>query len=216
MIVHQVPAPALVVAAQQRDVPVTLQRRILGGYPYNRHRAQRTLPDHLPGVPAVPEADLPPRRVRALRHRVAVQRESVRFDVDVARTVVRVPGVIEGSQLRLVRGHGREYVQFERLLGQLADAVHAPHVVVLVVQEAVPALADQRAVAEVVQREVREYRLQDVVRHQRRGCRFHFRFVVVPRFSRSRRRLCCCQFTDFYRGVVFNQGVEDYCTATLH
>lgn len=86
-----------------------------------------------------------------------VQGESVGFYVNVPRAVVRIPRVIEGAQLRLVRRHRGQQVRAEGLLGQLSYAVHPPHVVVLVVEEPVPPLAHQRAVPQRVQVQIREY-----------------------------------------------------------
>ena len=95
VVVHQVPAPALVVRAEQRHVAVTLRHRLLRRDPDNRHGAERSLPDHLPRVPPAPEPDLAARTVRALRHGVPVQREAVRFDVDIVGAVPGVPRVVE-------------------------------------------------------------------------------------------------------------------------
>lgn len=88
-----------------------------------------------------------------------VQGESVGLYVNVPRAVVWIPRVIEGAQLRLVRGHRRQQVGAEGLLGQLSYAVHPPHVVVLVVEEAVPPLAHQWTVPQCVQVQIREYHL---------------------------------------------------------
>lgn len=52
VVVDQVPAPALIVAAQQGHVALTLHGRTLGGYADDGHRAEGTLPPDLPGVPA--------------------------------------------------------------------------------------------------------------------------------------------------------------------
>lgn len=72
MIVDQIPAPALLVGAQQRYVAVALQRRRFGCDTDDSHRAERSLPDHLPRVAAVPEADLGARGVRTLGDRASV------------------------------------------------------------------------------------------------------------------------------------------------
>lgn len=88
-----------------------------------------------------------------------VQGESVGLYVNVPRAIVRIPRVVERAQLRLVRGHGGQQVGAEGLLGQLSYAVHPPHVVVLVIQESVPPLADQRAISQRVQVQIREYHL---------------------------------------------------------
>lgn len=68
VIVDQIPSPTLIVRPQEGDVSMALERRVLGGNPYDSHRTQGSFPDHLPGVTAVSEADLAPGRVRALRH----------------------------------------------------------------------------------------------------------------------------------------------------
>jgi len=138
MVVDQVPAPALPVAAQQRHVTVTLHRSRKRGDTYNGNGAERTLPPHLPAMSAVPKADFSARGVRTLRDRVAMQREAVRFHVNVPRAVVRVPRVIKRAQFRLVRRHVGEQVRFERLFGELAYAVQPPYVVVFVVQKSIP------------------------------------------------------------------------------
>ena len=105
VVVDQVPAPAVRVGAEQRQVAVTLEAGFAGGHADHGHSAQRALPHHLPGVPAVTEAALPPRCVRALRHWVTVQCEAVGLDVDVAGAVGRVPRMAEGAQLGLIGWH---------------------------------------------------------------------------------------------------------------
>lgn len=106
VIVHQVPAPTLVVAAQQGHVALALHGRAFGGDADDGHGAQRALPPHLPGVPALAEADLGARPVRALRDGVAVQREAVLLDVHVPRAVVGAEGVVEGTDLGETRWVG--------------------------------------------------------------------------------------------------------------
>lgn len=83
VIVHQVPAPTLVVAPQQGHVPLALHGRPLRGDADDSDGAQRALPPDLPGMAALAETDLGPRPVRALGDGVAVQREAVLLDVDV-------------------------------------------------------------------------------------------------------------------------------------
>lgn len=152
VIVHQVPAPTLVVAAQQGHVTLALHGRAFGGDADDGHGAQRALPPHLPGVPALAEADLGARPVRALRDGVAVQGEAVLLDVDVPGAVVGAEGVVEGTDLALVGGHVAEDVGAQGLLGQAAGGQAAPHLAVLVaVQDAVPQLADQRAAPQLPQ-----------------------------------------------------------------
>lgn len=99
VIVHQVPAPALVVAPQQGHVALALHGRPLRGDADDGHGAQRALPPHLPGVAALAEADLGPGPVGALGDGVAVQREAVLLDVDVPGAVVGAEGVVEGTDL---------------------------------------------------------------------------------------------------------------------
>jgi len=114
-------------------------------------------------VAPTPEPDLASRAVRALGHGVPVQREPVRLDVDIARAVVWVPGVVERLQLGLGGGAGRQQVGADGLVGKLPDAVHPPHVVVLVVEESVPVLGDQGAVEQVGELKEGEHCLQDMV-----------------------------------------------------
>lgn len=99
VIVHQVPAPTLVVAPQQGHITLALHGRPLCGNANDGHGAQRALPPHLPGVAALAEADLGPRPICALGDGVAVQREAVLLDVDVPRAVVGAEGVVEGTDL---------------------------------------------------------------------------------------------------------------------
>lgn len=87
--------------------------------------------------------------------------------------------MIERPQLRLVRGHRGEEVGFERLLRQAAYAVQPPHVIVLVVEEGVPAFADQGAGAEFVQVEKREDHLEYVVRYEGGDRGVHFSTVKI-------------------------------------
>ncbi|TNN72240.1 hypothetical protein EYF80_017524 [Liparis tanakae] len=74
VVVDQVPAPALVVTAQQRHVALALQGRPLGGEADHCHGAERAFPPDLPGVPPFRKANLAPGAVRALGDRVAVGR----------------------------------------------------------------------------------------------------------------------------------------------
>ena len=154
VVVDEVPAPTFAVVAEQCNVAVALQLRRFRRDADNGDGAQRTLPPDLPAVAAIAEADLTACAIGALRHRVAVEREAVALDIDVARAVVRVPRVVERSQPRLVRWDIAQHVRLERLLGKLAYAVQPPDVVVLVVEEPVPAGADERARPHVVYVEV--------------------------------------------------------------
>lgn len=107
VIVHQIPAPTLVITPQQRHITLALHGRPLCGDADDGHGAQRALPPHLPGVAALTEADLGPRPVRALGDGVAVQREAILLDVDVPRAVVGAEGVVEGTDLREKEGGER-------------------------------------------------------------------------------------------------------------
>ena len=105
-IVNQVPAPALVVAAQQSHVALALHGGTLGGDADHCHGAQGPLPPHLPGVPALREANLGARAIRALGDGVAVESEAVLLHVHVPRTVVGTQSVL--GRLELAgesRGH---------------------------------------------------------------------------------------------------------------
>lgn len=186
MIVDEIPAPALLVGAQQRHIAVALQCRRARRNPNDGHRAQRSLPHHLPRVASVAKADFRSRRIGTLGNRtpaegrahnrlhrniryspttnsIPVQRESVGLDVNVWRTIVRVPRMMEGAQLALVRRHRRQQLGLERLVGEPADALHAPHLVVLVAQIAIPVGAHLRTAAQLVQVQIREDQLQHVV-----------------------------------------------------
>ena len=55
VVVYQVPAPALVVGAQQWYVTMALVGGLLGGDAHNSHGAQGTLPDDLPGMTTAAE-----------------------------------------------------------------------------------------------------------------------------------------------------------------
>lgn len=100
VVVHQVPAPALVVAAEQGHVSLALHGRPLGGDAYHRHRSQRTFPPDLPRVSPFREADFPACAVRALGDGVAMESEAVLLHVNVARAVYGAQTVLEGLQLQ--------------------------------------------------------------------------------------------------------------------
>ena len=105
VIIDQIPAPTLIVGAQQGHVTVTLVRGLFGGDADHGHGAQRSFPDNLPTVSAAFEPDFTPGAVGALRNRVPVHGEAVGFDKHVAGTIVRVPRVVKGSQFGLQRSH---------------------------------------------------------------------------------------------------------------
>ena len=84
VVVDQIPAPALVIAAQEGDVAVAVVGGLFSGYPDDSHRAQGTLPDNLPGVSTSTEPELAPGPIRGLGHGVPVQGKPVRFDVDIS------------------------------------------------------------------------------------------------------------------------------------
>lgn len=99
VIVHQVPAPTLVVAPQQGHVTLALHGRPLRGDANDSDGAQGALPPHFPGMAALTEADLGSCPICALGDGVAVQREAILLDVDVPRAVVGAEGVVEGTDL---------------------------------------------------------------------------------------------------------------------
>lgn len=93
-----------------------------------------------------------------------MQSKSVRFDINIRGTIVRIPGMVERTQFGLVGGNGREQIRFKCLLGQPPDAVHSPDIVVLVIQEAIPALADQRTITQIPELQIRKDHFEHVVR----------------------------------------------------
>lgn len=99
VVVDQVPAPALIVAAQQGHIALTLHGRPLGGNADDGHRTERALPPDLPGVPAFREADLAACAVRALGDGVPVKSEAVLLHVHVTGTIVGAQAVLEGLEL---------------------------------------------------------------------------------------------------------------------
>ena len=62
VVVHQVPAPALVVGAKEGHIAVALVGGLPGGDTDDGHRAQGTLPDDLPRVAAATETNLVERK----------------------------------------------------------------------------------------------------------------------------------------------------------
>lgn len=99
VVVHQVPSPALVVAAEQGHIPLTLHGRPLGGDAYHRHRPQGAFPPDLPRVPPFREADFAARAVRTLGDGVAVQGEAVLLHINVTGAVYGAQTMLEGLQL---------------------------------------------------------------------------------------------------------------------
>lgn len=99
VVINQVPAPALVITAQQGHVALALHGRSLCGDAYHCHRAKRAFPPDLPGVPSFWEADLAACAVRALGNRVAVQGEAVLLHVNIAGAVVGAQTMLKGLEL---------------------------------------------------------------------------------------------------------------------
>ena len=66
MVVHEVPAPALVVGAQESDVAVALIRRFLGRDPDDGNGAERPFPNNLPRMTTASESRLAARPIGAL------------------------------------------------------------------------------------------------------------------------------------------------------
>lgn len=100
VVVHQVPAPALVVAAEQGHVSLALHGRPLGGDAYHRHRPEGAFPPDLPRVSPFREAYFAAGAVRALGDGVAVQGEAVLLHVNIAGAVYGAQTVLEGLQLQ--------------------------------------------------------------------------------------------------------------------
>lgn len=99
VVVDQVPAPALVIAAQQGHVSLALHRRPLCGDAYHRHGAQRAFPPDLPGVTPFRKANFSTCTVRTLGDGVAVQGEAILLHINVARAVVGAESVLKGLEL---------------------------------------------------------------------------------------------------------------------
>lgn len=92
-----------------------------------------------------------------------MQQKVVELCIDIPRAVVLVPSVIVGPELGLKRGHGRQQLRADGLLGEPLPALQPPDVVVLDAEKAMPLLADEQAIAEAVEVELGEYRDEDVV-----------------------------------------------------
>lgn len=99
VVVDQVPAPALVVTAQQGYVALALHGRPLRGQAYYCHCAKGAFPPDLPGVPPFRKANLATCTIRALRDRVAVQGEAILFHVNIAGAVVGAQSMLESLEL---------------------------------------------------------------------------------------------------------------------
>lgn len=99
IIVDQVPAPALVIAAQEGYVALALHLRPLCSDTYHCHGAQGALPPDFPGMSPFRKADFAPRAICALGNRVAVQSEAVLLHVNVARAVVGAQSMLKGLEL---------------------------------------------------------------------------------------------------------------------
>lgn len=109
-----------------------------------------------------------------------VQSESIWFYVDIPRAIVRVPGMVECPQLRLVCGHRRQEVRLERFLGQFPHAVHPPNIIVFIVQKPIPSFRHQRAVTQIAEVQVRKDAFKYMIRES-----IYDRFVHIF-FSLSR------------------------------
>lgn len=140
---------------------MTLDCGRLGGHTDHSYRAQWTFPHNLPRMSSFLEPDFPSTPVRALGHRIPMQRESTRLDVHVPRTIVGVPGMVEGAQFRLVRPERLQHIRFEHILGQLTLTVRPPNITVLIRQKVMPVIAHGHAVEDVGQVQVSKYYFQD-------------------------------------------------------
>lgn len=99
VVVYQVPAPALVVTAQQGHVSLALHRCPLCGNAYHCHGAKRAFPPDLPGMTPFRKANLATCTIRALGNRVAVQGEAILLHINVAGAVVGAQSMLKGLEL---------------------------------------------------------------------------------------------------------------------
>lgn len=99
IVVHQVPAPALVIAAQQGHVALALHGCPLRGDAYHCHRAKRAFPPNLPGMPPFRKANFATCTVCALGNRVTVQSEAILLHVNIARAVVGAQTMLKSLEL---------------------------------------------------------------------------------------------------------------------
>lgn len=99
VVVHQVPAPALVITAQQGHISLALHCRPLCGDAYYCYGAERAFPPDLPSVTTFRKANLAACTISALGDRVAVQGETILLHVDVAGAVVGAQSMLKGLEL---------------------------------------------------------------------------------------------------------------------
>lgn len=108
VVVDQVPAPALVITAQQGHVALALHGRPLRGDANHCHCTKRAFPPDLPGMPPFRKANLAACAIRALGDRVAVQGEAVLLHVDIARAVMGAQTMLKGLELWRTIGQGQQ------------------------------------------------------------------------------------------------------------
>lgn len=99
VVVYQVPAPALVVAAQQGHVSLALHRCPLCSNADHSHSAKRAFPPDLPGMSSFWKANLATCTVGALGDGVAVQGEAVLLHVNITGAVMGTQGKLKSLEL---------------------------------------------------------------------------------------------------------------------
>lgn len=99
VVVDQVPAPALVITAQQGHIALALHGRPLRGNTYHCHSTEGAFPPDLPGVSPLCKADLATRSICALGDGVAVQGETILFHVNIAGAVVGAQSMLISLEL---------------------------------------------------------------------------------------------------------------------
>lgn len=99
VVVDQVPAPALVITAQQGHVALALHGSPLCGDTYHCHCAKRTFPPDLPRVSPFRKANFATRAVRALGDGVAVEGEAILLHINIAGAVMGAQTVLKGLEL---------------------------------------------------------------------------------------------------------------------
>lgn len=106
VVVNQVPAPALVITAQQGHVSLALHGRPFRSNAYHGNGAKRAFPPDLPGVPPLRKADFATCPICALGNGVAVQGETILLHVNIAGAVVGAQSMLKSLELQRKTGEG--------------------------------------------------------------------------------------------------------------
>lgn len=99
VVVDQVPAPALVITAQQSHITLALHGRPLRGNAYHCYGAKGAFPPDLPGMSPLRKANFATCSICALGNGVTVKGETILFHVNIAGTVVRAQSMLKSLQL---------------------------------------------------------------------------------------------------------------------